>query len=121
VQDAEGNFERITAMAAAALGAPIAVLSVVEHDRVLFSTAHGVDGASPDTALLRDPATAASLGFGFHASVTLRTQDGHPIGTLCVLDVVPRDVKPEHVSSLDDLAGVVMRYLDPSVEEQAVR
>ena len=117
-QDGEGNFERITAMAAAALGAPIALLSVFEGERVLFSTAHGVDGASPDIGLLRDPATAASLGFGFHASVTLRSQDGHPVGMLCVLDVVPRDVKPEHVTSLDDLAGVVMRYLDPSIEEQ---
>ena len=120
-RDGEGNFERITAMAAAALGAPIALLSVVEQDRMLFSTAHGVDGASPDTALLRDPATAASLGFGFHASVTLRTRDGVAIGTLCVLDVVPRDVKPEHVTSLEDLAGVVMRYLDPSTEEQVAR
>ena len=73
-----------------------------------------MDGTAPDTALLRDPATAASLGFGFHASVTLRTQDGHAIGTLCVLDVVPRDVKPEHVTSLDDLASVVLRYLESS-------
>ena len=47
--------------------------------------------------------------------MTLRTQDGYPIGTLCVLDVVPRDVKPEDVTSLDDLAGVVLRYLEPLV------
>ena len=40
-QDGEGNFERITAMAAAALGAPVALLSVVQQDRVLFTAATG--------------------------------------------------------------------------------
>ena len=115
----DGNFERITAMAAAALGAPVALLSVVEHDRVLFSTVYGVGAASQDTLALRDPATAAALGFAFHATVPLHTQDGYAIGSLCVLDVEPRDVRPEDAASLDDLAGLVMRYLEPVIEEQA--
>jgi GAF domain-containing protein len=68
--------------------------------------------------VLHDPHTANSLGFGFHASVPLHTEDGHAIGVLCALDVVPRDVRPEDLTSLRDLAGVVMRYLEPVVREK---
>jgi tRNA A-37 threonylcarbamoyl transferase component Bud32 len=116
----EANFERITAMAAAALGAPVAVLSVIEGDRVLFSTAHGLDRSSPDASLLHDPVTAGALGFGFHASVPLETGNGYIIGALCVLDVVPREVRAEYLTSLQDLAGVVLRYLEPAIEEQLI-
>ena len=115
----EGNFTRITAMAAAALGAPIALLSVINGSQVLFSAAHGVDGTQPGTVMLHDPTVAAALGFGFHASVPLRTQDGHLIGTLCALDVTPRDVGVEDLASLEDLAGVVLRYLEPAPETQS--
>ena len=39
----EASFDRITALAARLLDAPVALISVVDHDRIFFLSHHGLD------------------------------------------------------------------------------
>jgi hypothetical protein len=53
----DGGFDRITAMAARLFGTPIAIVSIVDTDRIWFKSRHGL----PDVAQIgRDPGLCAS-------------------------------------------------------------
>ena len=39
----DGAFDRVTAMAARRFGVPIAVVSIVDHDRIWFKSHHGLE------------------------------------------------------------------------------
>ena len=48
----DGRFDRITALAARILQTPIAIVSIVDEDRIWFKSRHGVEGVSE---IVRDP------------------------------------------------------------------
>jgi len=52
----DGAFDRITALAARLFSVPIAIVSVVDHDRIWFKSHHGVDVDHVD----REPGLCAS-------------------------------------------------------------
>ena len=54
---ADGAFDRITAMAARLLSVPIAIVSIVDHDRIWFKSRHGLPEV---TEIGRDPGLCAS-------------------------------------------------------------
>lgn len=134
---ADGTFDRITALAARLLRVPIAIVSIVDHDRIWFKSHHGLpdttevgrdaglcasailgDGpwivhdAAVDPRSLANPLVAGELGLRFYAGIPLRTSDGFNLGTLCVIDLEPRDISPDEVQSLEDLAEVVVEELE---------
>jgi GAF domain-containing protein len=112
----DGNFDRVTALAARRFNAPIAIISIVDHDRIWFKSHHGLDveqigrerglcasailssdahvlvDASTDPRSLANPLVAGEFGLRFYAGVPLRTTDGFNLGTLCVIDKEPRAV-----------------------------
>ena len=52
----DGAFDRVTAIAAHVLKVPIAIISIVDHDRIWFKSHHGLDVEQID----RDPGLCAS-------------------------------------------------------------
>ena len=132
----DGSFDRVTAMAARRFGVPIAIVSIVDHDRIWFKSHHGMPAAqisrelglcasailSPDPHIVLDastdprtlanPLVAGEFGLRFYAGVPLRTSDGHNLGTLCVIDREPRPVDQNQIDDLKDLASVVMDQLE---------
>jgi PAS domain S-box-containing protein len=70
-------------------------------DLVGTNTANGPDG----------PAV-----FSFFASTPLRTTDNQVIGSLCVLDRVPRALSPHQASLLEDIANNLVAELDVRLE-----
>jgi signal transduction histidine kinase len=52
------------------------------------------------------------LGIRFYAGAPLVTPDGLGIGTLCVIDRVPRDLTPEQERSLRALSRAVMAHIE---------
>lgn len=66
----------------------------------------------PPTPSLANPLVAGELGLRFYAGVPLTTSDGYNLGTLCVIDLEPREVTDEHLATLQDLASLVMDELE---------
>lgn len=131
----DGAFDRITALAARVFSVPIAIVSVVDHDRIWFKSHHGLDidqvdrapglcasailqddpwiinDAPSDPRALSNPLVAGEFGLKFYAGVPLALAGGHNMGTLCILDFKPRELSADETSSLQDLAGMVTSEL----------
>lgn len=132
----DGAFDRITAMAARLFSVPIAIISLVDQDRIWFKSRHGVDveqidrapglcasailqtgpwvlsDAKRDVRSLANPLVAGEFGLRFYAGVPLRTGDGHHLGMLCVIDRAPREATDEQIEQLRDLAAIVMDQME---------
>lgn len=132
----DGAFDRITALAARFHRAPISTVTIVDRDRIWFKSAHGIEideiGRDPglcasailrpephvvtdaaiDPRTLDNPLVRGELGLRHYVGIPLTTSDGHNLGTLNVIDVEPREVTPEELDTLQDLAAVVMSELE---------
>jgi two-component sensor histidine kinase len=132
----DGSFDRVTALAARRFGAPISIISIVDHDRIWFKSHYGVDvqqisrepglcasailsdeahvlvDASTDVRSLTNPLVAGDFGLRFYAGVPLKTSDGFNLGTLCVIDKAPRPVDQAQIDDLKDLASLVVDQLE---------
>lgn len=132
----DGAFDRITALAARRLGVPIAIISIVDDDRIWFKSHHGlpveqidrepglcasailgdtpylIEDARNDPRSLANPLVAGDFGLRFYAAVPLKTSDGHNLGTLCVIDQEPRPIEQAQIDDLKDLASIVMDQLE---------
>jgi hypothetical protein len=139
---ADGAFDRITALAARIFNVPIALVTVVDHDRIWFKSRHGLDAeqidrdpglcasaileyepwvvtnARVDPRTLTNPLVAGEMGLQFYAGAQLRTHDGHNLGTICVIDVEPREFTVGEAATLHDLAAMVMSELELRLESR---
>jgi PAS domain S-box-containing protein len=132
----DGAFDRLTAVAANLFHVPIAVVSLVDHDRIWFKSHHGLDacevGREPglcasaifspdvyhvrdaivDTRTLTNPLVAGEFGLRFYAAAPLRTYDGFNLGTLCIMDRKPRELASFEAEMLTNLAALVMDQME---------
>jgi len=132
----DGAFDRITAFAARRFKVPIAIISVVDEDRIWFKSRHGLavdqigrdpglcasailagephilTDASIDPRSLANPLVAGDFGLRFYAGVPLMTQDGHNLGTLCIIDKESRSLDQAEVDDLKDMAALVMDQME---------
>ena len=132
----DGAFDRITALAARLFDVPISIVSIVDRDRIWFTSHHGIDvseiGRDPglcasaicqyepwlvtdarvDPRTIDNPLVAGELGLRFYLGVPLTTADGHNLGTLNVIDQEPREVSGEELETLRDLAAIVVDELE---------
>lgn len=132
----DGAFDRITAIAARLFQVPIALVTVVDHDRIWFKSRHGLaleqidrePGLCASAILqnevytiadaLQDPRTLTNslvrgeFGLRFYAAVPLTTQDGYNLGTLCIIDHQPRQLTADETQTLADLAAVVIDEME---------
>jgi sigma-B regulation protein RsbU (phosphoserine phosphatase) len=132
----DGAFDRITALAAKHFDVPIAIVSIVDTDRIWFKSHRGVDvpeigrdpglcasailhdepwvveNAATDPRTMANPLVAGALGLRFYAGAPLTTPDGYSLGTLCVIDREPREFSDEEAETLAQMAAVVMDELE---------
>ena len=133
----DGRFDRITALAARIVRTPIAIVSIVDEDRIWFKSHHGVDGVSEigrdpglcasailqdepwlvndapaDPRTLANPLVSGEFGLRFYAGAPLITADGYRLGTLCVIDREPRELTKDETKVLEELAAIVVDELD---------
>ncbi|WP_445155607.1 protein kinase domain-containing protein [Arthrobacter sp. Hor0625] len=138
----DGAFNRIAALAARMFSVPVAIVSIVDHDRIWFKAHHGTDvtqigrdpglcasailqdgpwiveDATRDARTLSNPLVAGEFGLQFYAGVPLRTPDGFNLGTFCILDREPREFTPEDTRTLEDLAAIVMNDLEMRLQSR---
>ncbi len=132
----DGSFDRITKLAAKLLNVPIAIVTLVDTDRIWFKSRYGldvqqigrdpglcasailsddlyeVDDALTDPRTLVNPLVASGFGLRFYAAVPLKVKDGHNLGTLCVLDKQPRHLSDNQKETLQYLADILIDQLE---------
>lgn len=132
----DGAFDRVTSLAARLFDVPIAIVSLVDRDRIWFKSKKGVNvdtigrdpglcasailqngpwllkDASIDPRSMTNPLVVGELGLRFYLGVPLRTFDGYNLGTLCIIDQKPRDALAKEIDHLKDLADLVMDQME---------
>ncbi|MBM6584125.1 GAF domain-containing protein [Microvirga sp. BT689] len=133
---AEPAFDGLVQLAARACRAPIALISLIDERRQWFKAEVGlgvretpldrsiclsamlrpgvtiVPDLTQDPCFARNPLVTGEPYLRFYAGAVLRTPDGIPLGALCVLDRVPRDLSEDQTFTLETLAQQVMSHLE---------
>jgi len=129
-------LDHLTELAADLFQVPIALITLVDRDRIWFKSRQGCESRqiareagfcasailSPEVHVVSDAATDArtahhSLVTGemrvrFYAGAPLRTPEGFGLGTLCILDLQPRDLSASDRRLLEKLALLAMEQLE---------
>ena len=132
---AEQALDDLTALAARACGTPQAMISLVDDNRQWFKSRYGtqicegprdlsfcghailgtalfmVPDAAADARFCDNPAVTGTPPVRFYAGAPLITPEGHALGTLCVVDHVPRSLDEAQQETLLALARQVMVHL----------
>jgi len=132
----EEVFDDLADLAAKICGAPIALITLVDEDRQWFKARIGttisetgrdisfcahailqkdlliIPDATLDERFKNNPLVTASPKIRFYAGAPLVTPGGHALGTLCVVDKVPRELTADQKSALRILARHVMTQLE---------
>jgi diguanylate cyclase (GGDEF)-like protein len=133
----ERAFDDITKLAAYICDVPVALVSFVDEDRQWFKSKVGLEftqtprsisfcahailqpgelmvvhDASRDARFSDNPMVTGEPNVRFYAGAPLISMDGQPLGTLCVLDKVPRELDAMMEDSLKALARQVVAQLE---------
>jgi GAF domain-containing protein len=133
----EAEFDAIVREAAAALGVPIALISLIDENRQWFKARVGlepqetprsisfcthairgpdvfvVNDAQADPRFSENPLVTGDPNIRFYAGAPLRTSTGKRIGTLCVIDSMARPQLTERdTARLTLLAEKTMQALE---------
>ena len=132
----EAQFDDLASLASRICEAPMAMISLVDRDRQWFKArvgleitetpreiafcAHAILGnevmivpdAQADARFAGNPLVTGDPGIRFYAGAPLITEGGQAVGTLCVLDRVPRSLTDEQTAALSTLSREVVARLD---------
>ena len=131
----EDDWDDLAHVAAEVCDAPMAIVSLVADDRQWFKArvgflgtevprrisfcAHALVQDAPlivtdthgDARFADNPLVLGAPNIRFYAGVPLKVDEGSAIGTLCVMDTVPRTLNEAQLASLRALARQIIRQL----------
>ncbi|MBI1424977.1 MAG: PAS domain S-box protein [Gammaproteobacteria bacterium] len=127
----EERFDRLTRLARQLFQVPIALISLVDEQRLWFKSRQGLNAcetprdisfctyairsdnvfcipnAQEDTRFADNPLVIGAPFIRMYAAYPLKTEEGFRIGTLCIIDTKPRKLTPQELDSLCDLGKCV--------------
>lgn len=135
----EEAFDSLTRLAASVCDMPVAIISLIDGDRLWFKAISGLTAtaipsensffcqAAKSKTLLNVPDARRDPRFAENELVAgeLRIQsyvgapivhNGVGIGTVCVLDYVPREIGPKSLNQLAEIAAIAVALLTARVE-----
>ena len=143
---AERFYDDVTALAASITHAPIALISLVDKERQWFKSSHGLPNVSEtprdvafcahailqsepfvvadalnDVRFADNPLVSQDPKIRFYAGIPLVTQQGHGLGTLCVIDRVPRKLSGSQLDDLRRLADLVLALFEARADRDRLK
>jgi diguanylate cyclase (GGDEF)-like protein/PAS domain S-box-containing protein len=142
--DPEPEFDELVRIAAAICEVPISTMTLVDERRQWFKAAVGVahrenpreisfcsraierpdffvvEDASKDERFSSNPLVTAEGGIRFYAGMPLEGPGGYRLGTLCVIDTVPRRLSYLQRDTLMVLAHQVMARMELRLQRRAL-
>ncbi len=136
----EEEFDEIVRIASKICNAPMSVVTLLDSQRQWFKAKTGnlgaetprsvsfcghaimgdtimeIPNALDDERFFDNPLVTETPNIRFYAGMPLVTQRGYKIGTLCVIDTVPRHLDEGQLESLETLARQVMRIIELRVK-----
>lgn len=132
----EQRFDDLTMLASQVCATPIALITLVDADRQWFKSKVGTDvsetarsvsfcahamrqrslfiipDACQDPRFRDNPMVTGEPHIRFYAGASLISREGQPLGSICVIDHVPRTLTPEQADALDALRRQVESQLE---------
>ena len=140
--DPEERFDRITRLCSSMFKVPVSAVSLVDKDRQYFKSIEGLPGvketprdrafcahailddgimvvpdALQDERFADNPLVEGAPNVRFYAGcpIHVSSKEGKmPIGTLCLIDSKPHDLREEELQSLKDFGAMVEREVSSS-------
>ena len=137
----ELEFERLVELAAHVCGTPIGLFTLVDRNRQWFKAAHGlalketgrplsfcshaieqpdmlvVEDATKDPRFAKSVLVTGEPRVRFYAGLPLENM-GHRLGTVCVIDLVPRKISDRQRSGLQTIAAQVKAQVELRLLQQ---
>ena len=142
----ESVFDNVTLIASTVCDAPIALISLIDEHRQWFKSKRGltmnetardisfcahaiaspddifeVPDAALDPRFTDNPLVTGEPHVRFYAGAPLQAPNGERIGTLCILDHVPKRLEPKQRLALRALADQVITLMESRTRERRVR
>jgi diguanylate cyclase (GGDEF)-like protein len=138
----EPEFDELVQIAAAICETPISTMTLIDEHRQWFKAAVGVthrenprdisfctraierpelfvvEDASKDERFAENPLVTAEGGIRFYAGMPLEVPGGSRVGTLCVIDTVPRTLSRLQRETLQVLSRQVMARMAMRLQRQ---
>jgi len=132
----EQDYDDLTQLAAHICETPIALVSLIDADRQWFESRVGLDAeetprdisfcghvvadrqalvvadATRDERFADNPLVAGAPDIRLYAGIPLITPSDHYIGTLCVIDMEPRELDDTQLAALERLSRQVINQLE---------
>ena len=135
----EEGFDALARLAAKVCMMPVALVSLIDGERLWFKSIHGigtrtmessdsfcceaanskrvleVPDPTVDQRFSESPLAVGQLGLRYYAGAPI-IHNGVGIGTVCVLDYVPRRLDQRALESLAEMAGIATAMLTARLE-----
>lgn len=132
----DSAFDAVTSLAASIFQVPIVLVSLIDEQRQWFKSKQGLDAcqtdrklafcahailqpdifivedASQDQRFADNPLVCTIPNIRFYAGCPLFNEQGYALGTLCIIDRVPRKITEQEKAVLRKLADLVMERLN---------
>lgn len=140
----EQAYDDLTRLAAEACQVPVALITILDHDRNWFKSRIGlqatqaprqsafcehlvlkpgkllvVNDALADPRFNGNPMVVGEPHIRFYVGAPLVSASGHVLGAICTLDTEPRELSAEQMETLQFLATQVMKTLEERRRELA--